>query len=104
MKKLATMVVFGASLAASGLVNAADIEAGKQKAIMCAGCHGPAGISANPAWPNLAGQKADYLAAQLNEFKNGNRKNDLMTPMAQGLNDEDVANVSAYFASLSCGQ
>jgi len=50
--------------------------------------------------PYLAGQKEAYLAKQLKDFKSGARKDPVMAPMAMALNDEDVANVAAYYASL----
>lgn len=82
--------------------HAADIAAGKAKAAMCAGCHGGAGISPTPIWPNLAGQKEQYLVQQLKMFRSGERKNSQMSPMAMALTDEDIINISAYYASLSC--
>jgi cytochrome c553 len=81
---------------------AADIEAGKAKAAMCAGCHGGQGISPTPVWPNLAGQQEQYLVNQLKMFRSGERKNSQMSPMAMALTDEDIINLSAYYASLSC--
>lgn len=79
---------------------AADADAGKAKAGTCAGCHGAEGISANPEWPNLAGQKDKYLTNQMKAFRDGDRKNALMSPMAEGLSDDDIANISAYYSSL----
>ncbi len=78
---------------------AADIEAGKQRASTCFSCHGPEGVSLNPRYPNLAGQNAEYLASQLNAFRNGERKDAIMSPMAASMSDADVENVAAYFAS-----
>jgi len=83
---------------------AADIQAGKQRASTCFACHGVDGVSLNPAYPNLAGQSAEYLAKQLNAFRNGSRNDVMMKPMAQSLSDDDVTNVAAYFASLSTKQ
>jgi len=82
--------------------SAADIEAGKAKSATCAACHGGAGISPTPIWPNLAGQKEQYLLAQLKAFKDGTRQNASMGPMVAGLSEEDMANLAAYYASLSC--
>ena len=79
---------------------AGDVEAGKAKAAMCAGCHGAAGISAMGAWPNLAGQQADYLAKQLKDFKSGARKDPTMEPISSGLSDDDINNLAAYYSSL----
>jgi len=81
---------------------AADIEAGKAKAAMCAGCHGGQGISPTPVWPNLAGQKEQYLVNALKMYRSGERKNSQMSPMAMALTDEDIANLAAYYSSLSC--
>src|SRR5262249_40865278 len=56
-------------------VRAADSEAGKQLATaVCAACHGPSGISVGDSVPNLAGQRAGYIVAQLKFFKDGTRK------------------------------
>lgn len=81
-------------------VFAGDAAAGKAKTGMCAACHGAAGVSAVPMYPNLAGQKEAYLAKQLKAFKDGTRKDPVMAPMAMSLSDEDVANIAAYYASL----
>ncbi len=79
---------------------AGDAAAGKVKAASCAMCHGPAGVSANDIWPNLAGQKQGYLIKQMKAFKDGSRKDPLMSPMAAPLSDEDIDNLAAYFSSL----
>jgi len=81
---------------------AGDANAGKSVAAACTACHGEAGVSVNPAWPNLAGQHANYLADSLRAFKSGVRKNDMMSPMAAGLSDADMRDVAAYFAKTSC--
>jgi nitrite reductase (NO-forming) / hydroxylamine reductase len=100
--KFKTFTVFSLLLSTLFWLNpmlAADVEAGKQRASACFGCHGPKGISLNPIYPNLAGQNAEYLAAQLNAFRKGDRKNDIMSPMAASMSDADVENVAAFFAS-----
>jgi cytochrome c553 len=96
--------VAGISLAtlqvqAESLVDGA-IEAGKSKAVTCAACHGSAGISANPLWPNIAGQGATYLVTQLKAFKGGSRANPLMTSQAMMLSEQDIADLAVYFESL----
>ena len=96
---LSTITFCFLSLAATNIY-AADADAGKAKAGTCAGCHGAEGISANPDWPNLAGQKANYLISQMKAFRDGDRKNALMSPMASGLSDDDIANIAAYYSSL----
>ena len=80
-----------------------DAKAGKAIAAACTSCHGETGMSTSPAFPNLAGQHADFLAASLRSFKSGERKNDMMSPMVASLSDADIRNVAAYFAQFSCG-
>ena len=82
------------------LFAAGNIEAGKQKATTCVVCHGADGNSGNPTWPNLAGQHAEYIQKQLEDYRAGHRKNDQMAPMAMGLSDQDIADLAAYYASL----
>ena len=79
---------------------AGDATAGKAKAATCAGCHGENGISVQDDWPNLAGQKAAYLENALKAYRDGTRKNDLMSGMAAGLSDQDIANLAAYYSNL----
>lgn len=84
----------------SSLINAADVNAGKSKSVVCQGCHGGGGNSVNPQWPNLAGQSPVYIELQLKNFKSGARVNPIMKPMAEGLSDADIRNLAAYFSSL----
>ncbi len=79
---------------------AADLAAGKDKTASCAGCHGTEGISETGLFPNLAGQHAEYLESALKQYRDGDRENEMMTPMAKGLSNEDIANIAAYYASL----
>lgn len=78
---------------------AGDPVAGKAKAGQCAACHGPDGNSANPEWPKLAGQHADYLVKQLQFFKDGERENTTMKPMASVLDAQGREDVAAFYAS-----
>lgn len=102
MKKLISAVVVSVAVLVSGAAVAGDAAAGKAKSAVCAGCHGPAGVSANPLWPNLAGQKEGYIAKQLKALRDGTRTDPMMSPMAKPLTDDDIANLAAYFSSLSC--
>lgn len=99
-RKIAGAVVAACTLFISTGASAADIEKGKAKTATCVGCHGINGISIVPTFPNLAGQKAAYTAAQLKAFKNKTRPSAAMYPMVQGLSDEDIANIAAYYESL----
>jgi cytochrome c553 len=84
----------------AGVTQATDVDAGKAKADVCAGCHGIDGISSNPLWPNLAGQQAAYLALKIKAYRDGTLQNPLMSPISQGLNDSDIENLAAYFSAL----
>jgi len=68
----------------------------------CAACHGANGVGTNPLWPNLAGQSEAYLLAALQAYRSGDRKNAIMTRIANGLSGVDAASAARYFASSSC--
>ena len=79
---------------------AADMDAGKAKAALCAACHGPEGKASVPIYPNLAGQNAPYLVKQLKAFKEGKRQDPMMAPFMAALTEADMDNLAAYYASL----
>ena len=97
MKKTIFLLV---CLMAAFSTQAADIAAGKAKAMTCAACHGANGVSPNDMWPNLAGQKEGYLKKQIKALKDGTRQDPLMAPMVAALTDADVENLAAYYSSL----
>lgn len=66
---------------------------------VCAACHTADGSRGSPANPIIAGQHPEYIAKQLAEFKNGKRKNAIMSGMAAPLSEEDMRNVSAFYAA-----
>ena len=78
---------------------AGDAQAGQAKAATCVACHGLDGNSSNPEWPSLAGQHAEYIQKQLQEFKSGARQNVVMAPMAVSLSEQDMWDLGAYFAA-----
>ena len=80
-------------------VQAQDIEAGKKKAEACVACHGPNGNSTIGAFPTIAGQNARYIYLQLRDFKEGRRKNPMMSPVAAAMEKQDMHDLAAYFAS-----
>ena len=92
----------GLSLAAVSAWAKGDPAKGKVKAAVCAACHGVNGVSASPIWPNLAGQKEQYLIKQLKDFKSGKRKEPTMAPMVTPLKDQDIKDLAAYFSGLKC--
>lgn len=80
---------------------AGDLALGKEKAAVCIACHGTNGVSINKDWPNLAGQHASYLVKQLKDFKAGTeRNNPVMTGIIANLNENDFADIAAFYASL----
>ena len=89
-----------AALALPGISLAGDAAAGKSKSATCAACHGANGISPNDLWPNLAGQKEGYLVKQMKAFRDGQRADPMMAPMAAPLSDADIEDLAAYYASL----
>ena len=93
-------VVLSSLLFMPSFAFAGDAKAGKAKSTTCVVCHGPAGISNNPLWPNLAGQKEQYIVKQLKAFKSGTRKDPSMLPMVTPLTDKDIENLAAYYSSL----
>lgn len=70
------------------------------KAAACGACHGQNGISVNAMWPTLAGQHEDYLLNALKQYRDGSRKDPVMTAQAALLAEEDLPQLAAYFASL----
>jgi cytochrome c553 len=94
-------VLFAACAAlAAAPARAADIEAGREKAALCVGCHGENGISQMENLPSLAGQLDQFIQWQLIYFRSGARKNEQMQPIVEQLSNEDIRNLGAYFASL----
>ena len=70
----------------------------RQKVEQCAACHGHAGNSTIPAIPSLAGQPAQFIAMQLYMFREGNRKDPQMTPVAATLSNADMNDLGDYFS------
>lgn len=86
-----------------GAAVAGDAAAGKVLAQNCAACHGETGVGTNPAWPNIAGQQAVYLANTLKAFRAGLRKDPMMAGVVRGLSDADITNLAAFYSAQSCG-
>jgi cytochrome c553 len=81
--------------------HAADNTAGKEKAEMCAGCHGENGISTTENIPSLAGQQDQFIQWQLVFFRSGARKNEQMQAIVEQISNDDIRTLGAYFASLT---
>ena len=99
-RKWVLAAVLCGSVFSAAAWSAGDAEKGAAKAVVCSACHGANGNSANPEWPSLAGLGADYIAAQLNNFKEGKRQNPVMMPNAMALSTDDMADLATYFTSL----
>lgn len=76
-----------------------DPVAGKDKSMLCQGCHGEAGISMEGLVPSLAGQYGKYIAKELRNYQAGTRSHQIMNAMAATISDDDLADIAAYFAS-----
>lgn len=76
--------------------NAAD---GKNKSTTCHACHGETGIATQAIYPNLGGQYQDYLSKALHDYRDGRRTNPLMSGFAANLTDDDIEDISAWYAS-----
>ncbi|HEX7116374.1 MAG TPA: c-type cytochrome [Steroidobacter sp.] len=100
LRSIALLAALGLTASGAALAQGSP-EKGEAKSTPCVACHGPAGKSANPEWPSLAGQHASYIESQLLAFKNGERENPLMTPQAQMLSEEDIKDLAAYYAAQS---
>lgn len=77
---------------------------GQQKVAQCIGCHGLGGYQASfPAVyrvPKIAGQGAGYLASALTAYQKGERRHPTMRGVTSNLNEQDIADVAAYYATL----
>src|ERR1700723_2129140 len=94
-------ITISSTIVSHSALPAGSVEAGATKAIVCQACHGANGNSTNPEWPSLAGVGADYIAEQLNNFKTGKRASPVMMPMTANLTPDDMADLGAYFDSLT---
>ena len=98
------LAAYFSSLSCKPAANVPDdkTQQGKTLATACANCHGERGSSANPAWPNLAGQNETYLANALHNFKSGMRNDALMSRIAASLSDADISALARYFQAQNC--
>jgi len=83
---------------------AGDAELGKAKSIVCVSCHGTNGISNVALYPDLAGQKYEYLVKSMKAYKDGSRSDPVMASVVSFVSEADIENLAAYYSSLSCHQ
>jgi len=93
------MLGFSATSFAAG-----DAAQGQAKSVTCAACHGVDGNSPSDQFPKIAGQHESYILKQLKEFKSGVRSNALMSAQVAGLEEQDMENLAAYFASQTVSE
>jgi cytochrome c553 len=70
----------------------------EEKVQVCAGCHGADGKPVDKTIPTIWGQQAGYLYIQLRDFKRGDRKSDIMQPIASSLERQDMLDIAQYFS------
>src|SRR5688500_15309960 len=104
MDRIVSLIAGALVLWASYPGLAGDAAAGQSKAMACAACHGANGVSVMPNYPNLAGQKEQYMAKQLQDFKAGRRTDPTMIGMVAALSDKDIQDLTAYFSGLPAGK
>jgi cytochrome c553 len=105
MPKFRQLLALLAAISIPIAVNAADAEAGKAKAPLCAGCHGINGegkpaANGQPDFPALAGQLEGYLVKSMTDYKTDARVDPFMGAIMKGMSDADIANLAAYYASM----
>jgi len=86
-------------VAGSAAALAAGSDAPPQKAAVCESCHGIGGRSTLPDTPSLAGQPKQFITTQLVMFREGNRKNAIMNPIAAPLSNAEVNELGSYFSA-----
>ncbi len=107
MKKITNLLSFlqfaVLGIASLGIAQTAsaqgDAAAGEAKVALCATCHGVGGNSQIPENPKLAGQNANYILKQLEDYKSGARENITMSAMVGALSEQDMQDIAAYYAS-----
>jgi cytochrome c553 len=90
------LATLGAETVAAGGDRGGSFEPAKT----CVACHGQNGISLSPGWPSLAGQHEDYLEHAMTQYRDGSRKDPVMSSLVANMSDATIAQLAEYFASL----
>lgn len=101
MKRTFAIVVTAVLAITAGVSHAGNPTAGREKAETCASCHGERGNTANSMYPRLAGQHESYLYHALKRYQTGDREDPVMASQVQGLSDQDLRDLAAYYARQS---
>lgn len=101
MRNILTALGLAIGLAGSlaGTAQAQDMSIANGKIATCIACHTYTGISQQPIYPNIAGQHKAYLISSVKAYRDGHRKNPLMSPMAAGLTDEEIDALATHYAA-----
>jgi len=100
LRTFATIALLAVAAPALAAGPKGNVAAGQEKSRTCAACHGATGNeSLDDTYPKLAGQHPDYLAKTLREYRSGKRKNAIMAGFAAGLSDQDIDDLSAFYAA-----
>lgn len=99
-QQIADVSAFLASFGSEAVDAGGETVTPIEQAATCSACHGSNGISTAPNWPTLAGQHEEYLVHALNQYRNGARKDPVMSPMAAPLTDADVRLLAKFYSSL----
>ena len=99
MKKFISLLIFTNLVLISHVQAEGNIEIGRALSTQCSTCHGVGGMSNSEQFPNIAGQKESYLISQLEQYKSGERIDVNMTAIVGPLNDQNIKDLAAYFAS-----
>jgi len=97
MRGLLALALGGVFLA--GAAPAQDVAAGHQVAGLCRVCHGMQGVAQVPIAPHIAGEPIAYITRQLAAFRSGARVHEMMSVVAKGLSDQQIADVAAWYSS-----
>ena len=99
--RLCTVALGFAATCLSAFASAGDPALGRAKAqAVCQTCHGLDGQATLAMAANLSGQEKEYMVIQLKAFRDGKRQHPQMSIIAQGLSDEDIENVAAWYSSI----
>lgn len=96
---LRVAVLLLGGLLPAGAASPQDAEAGRAVAGMCRTCHGIDGYASIPIAPHIGGEPASYIEAQLRAFRDGSREHEMMSVVAAGLSDQQIADVAAWYAA-----
>ena len=99
MKNIARIFVAAVLAAAAPFAAAQDMTIANGKIAVCIACHGHNGMSAQPIYPHIAGQYAEYLVKSMTAYRDGGRTDPLMSPMAVGLTDEEIQALANHYAA-----